>query len=1208
MTVGEVRALMVADVSRFRAGLTQADALLADMGAKAAAAGAFLGGLGAAVGAGLGIAVREAATMQTALADLNRVLNLTDQELEQVSKRLDELHIATGIADEALSRTLANIARAGMTGAEGWKVLEASMKAAVAGRADVELLGSAIISIIRAYNLSASEAGNVTDTLYQASIKGRMSLQEVSEALKSMGPIASQLGLTIPEVSAALATTTTVGYDAENSIMGLQRAMINLTNPGKQLQAAMKAAGYETGHALIEARGFAGAIQFLTEAAGDDEQAMIQMAGGARAFKAIAALAADGGALFAQKLQELTDSAGSVDAGFAKMQATLEFQWGTFKAAIKEAAEAVGNVFLPPLTALAAVMRTVVAATLLIPGPLRAVLSWAVALGGGLLALIGGFILLRTHLGGTVVLSVQVVAAFARMALGVVGGSAAVSAALGGLQAALIGTRVAVEAFFISLGPIGWAAALVAAIAGVVGGLILWKRHQAEVNKQTADSIQLTKEQTENLKTMLAELQKLQAARAKGEAAGKPPDVTGLQKERDLNNEIAKQYPQLLDYYDRAGNAHLLMEKAVTALTAAEKKHLAESRRSAAEAMAAAAQRRSDLADELEILGKLREAFEALPAGRQETLALHFGPGKTPAEYLKDLQEREAALALKIREATAEYEKRRAVLVLLGWTADKVAREQAAAQAKAAAEFARGTQERLAQIDQEATALRRLGVVAAEVDQWVAMRRLVVAQQNADEVLGIYSKVYEAEGKQHQARVAEIKIEADELRKRATEAKMPAPEVGALVARFEAGELRKLGKERADEAKQHADAALAAEGELAEGLKGYAGRIAGVREYYHNVRLRQIRAEAEEIKRTMIEGGKWTAEAEIKLRELVAQRTAELARDEAREKAEVFAKTAEELMSNWEALNSAMRESGRMRTSEYLMQLAMQLDMIRKIHQAQDQMGQPRGMLEKERSLAQTIYSERQRMIGELGNAERRLAEERKRWGQEELEQRRRVHEAELSMVGLQFQYERDVLEATGRGGPEALAGIARDELAALQQYRQTQMLTAQERLESLQRERELALEIGKAPGGAGVGARGMLEDIFVAMKQAREEMALEEKRAFEQRRGEAMGEITGIEREQMTLRQQIALTGGSIADAARRVFSEIRSQLEAIGRISIAPSLQPAFAGAGKAAAGQKVFNFYYQGKRVEAPADVNRLMDEIAARLEREQRFARE
>ena len=1198
--------MMVADVSRFRAGLTQADALLADMGAKAAAAGAFLGGLGAAVGAGLGIAVREAATMQTALADLNRVLNLTDQELEQVSKRLDELHIATGIADEALSRTLANIARAGMTGAEGWKVLEASMKAAVAGRADVELLGSAIISIIRAYNLSASEAGNVTDTLYQASIKGRMSLQEVSEALKSMGPIASQLGLTIPEVSAALATTTTVGYDAENSIMGLQRAMINLTNPGKQLQAAMKAAGYETGHALIEARGFAGAIQFLTEAAGDDEQAMIQMAGGARAFKAIAALAADGGALFAQKLQELTDSAGSVDAGFAKMQATLEFQWGTFKAAIKEAAEAVGNVFLPPLTALAAVMRTVVAATLLIPGPLRAVLSWAVALGGGLLALIGGFILLRAHLGATVVLSVEVVAAFARMALGVIGGSAAVSAALGGLRAALAATTAAIAVFEGFLGPVGWILALVGAIGAVVTGLILWRRHQADVNKQAEEAHRLTVQQAGDLANLLEHLQKLQAARLKEQAAGKPPNVAALKDEADTQDKIADLYPRLIDYVERYGHAHLIAAKSIATMTELEKKNREAAIARAAASMAEAAQRRSDLADELAAAIKTREEFEALAASTQ--LAPTAPGGRSPAQVIEEMQANEKDLRAQVRAANAEYEERQKLLHQVGMTQERIAREQAAADAKGRAEAHRGLVERLTAIDQEEAALRRLGVTAEERNRWVAMRRVEAYKKSSDEIRRLEAQVLEAEGRKHDARLVQIEVESKELLEKAKTAKVPEPERKELVRRFIAGELKTAAKEAADAARERAKAALDAEGQLAEALKGYENEIAGIREYYHNVRLRQIRAEADEIKRSLLEGGKSAAAAEIAARDYVAARSIELAREEAKARADIFEKNAGQILSAWQSLNSAMREGGRMNAAEYLGGLAAHLEFIERVHRAQAAMGQSRTMLEEERSLAQTIYSERQRMIGELGNAERRLAEERKRWNQEELEQRRRVHEAEISMISMEFQYERDVLEATGRGGPEALAGIARDELAALQQYRRTQMMTAQERLDSLQRERELALEIGKAPGVAGAGARGMLEDIFVGMKQAREEMALEEKRAFEQRRGEAMGEITGIEREQMTLRQQIALTGGSIADAARRVFSEIRSQLEAIGRISIAPSLQPAFAGAGKAAAGQKVFNFYYQGKRVEAPADVNRLMDEIAARLEREQRFARE
>lgn len=86
---------------------------------------------------------------------------------------------------------------------------------------------------------------------------------------------------------------------------------------------------------------------------------MIQMAGGARAYKAVAALAANGGALFAQKLQELSDSAGSVNQAFAQTEQTFRMQWSQFIVTTKQVGEEVGNLLLPALTLLVRVLRSI---------------------------------------------------------------------------------------------------------------------------------------------------------------------------------------------------------------------------------------------------------------------------------------------------------------------------------------------------------------------------------------------------------------------------------------------------------------------------------------------------------------------------------------------------------------------------------------------------------------------------------------------------------------------------------------------------------------------------------------------------------------------------------------------------------------------------------------------------------------------------------
>ncbi len=452
MTVGAIVAQLRLDMTDFREGLARANSLLEQYSGQASRAATVLGGLAAAAAGGATVAVKMASEMESALTSMNKVLKLSEADLEAVTEQLHALARATGIEDEVLSQALANIAKAGVTGADGMRVLETATRAAVAGGAEMATVADSLVSVLRAYNLNASESGTVTDTLYQASLKGRMTFQELMSAIKGVVPIASQLGVGYDQLAAALATMTTVGYDAENSLMGLNMVMVRLTNPSAQLKVALQAAGYESGQALIQAKGFAGAIEFLTQVAGDDEQAMIQMAGGARAYKAVAALAANGGALFSQKLQELSASAGSVNQAFAQTEQTFRMQWSQFMVTSKQVGEEVGNVLLPTLTLLVGVLRAIGTAVKTAAEAAPMLRALAVAAAGVAAALAGAtaaFIVYNTQVKASIPAMLALTGAM-RQTLGALAMApvqvSAIAPALGKVQGAATGLWAALKA------------------------------------------------------------------------------------------------------------------------------------------------------------------------------------------------------------------------------------------------------------------------------------------------------------------------------------------------------------------------------------------------------------------------------------------------------------------------------------------------------------------------------------------------------------------------------------------------------------------------------------------------------------------------------------------------------------------------------------------------------------------------------------------
>ncbi len=400
-------------------------------------------------------------------------------------------------------------------------------------------------------------------------------------------------------------------------------------------------------------------------------------------------------------------------------------------------------------------------------------------------------------------------------------------------------------------------------------------------------------------------------------------------------------------------------------------------------------------------------------------------------------------------------------------------------------------------------------------------------------------------------------------------------------ANIKAGVDERLASEVAETqrmaARQHANAAMMKlEAELLEAE----GKT-------HQARIQAIAAEVAEWKEQNAKRFSDSRELEARADRLRRAKTLAMDREEAQERAKAFEEAAGRIVSDWTGAVETMRQADQLSTSEYLDQLSKVLDLIRQINAARAAAGQHRLFQQDELRIAQTIFSERKRMQQELTAGEKKLADARKQWAQEELTERKRLNDYELSLFDLTFQHRRDLLKITGQEDEQTLAQIAQEELATLQQRRDTEQLSAEARLDSLERERQLILEIaqaGTAPQGDMMKA---LSGVFEAMKSAREEFANQEKTAFEERRKQHEEMLKQVESEQKTIRTQLSATAGRITETAQSVFDVIERRIKALGTIK----LEPAYAGAG----GGRVYNINVDSQAVAASPAARKAIEDL-------------
>jgi TP901 family phage tail tape measure protein len=1195
MTVGAITAQLRLDMTNFREGLAKANSLLEQSGAAALRASALLAGFGAATAGGMAVAVRASAEFEAEMRNVNSILKESEPAFRALSDSVLALSGKVGQAPQVLARGLYDIASSGFKGAEGLRVLEASAVAATAGVSDTATASRAITAVLNAYGKSADEAGQVSDVLFKTVERGVITFAELAQNIGDVISTAAQARVPIEQVGAAIATMTRAGVQPAEAVTSLNQVLLSFIRPTDEAKKAASKLGIELSATNLAAKGLAGVVQemgaalkvsaadldAMQQAGASEAEIMAEVARQAgltteslaklfpnvRALRGALVLASQGGREFAGDVEAMAEATGASAAAFAEQSKSLQVQWAKTRAAMQAFAVEVGSAFLPVLKAVAEVLKTVVQMGEAIPAPLRTALAVVILLAAGFASLTAAFIIYNVHMKEAVVLSGGFTGAMRQMMASMAAANVQISLtglSLGKLAAS---AKAAGAAMLTSLrgGALGAAAITV--------GIGLLYQQFAEADRKGKDLVHT-----------LIDLDK-RAFKAKVRLESiKPPSFWSRMMEwagyrtRDMD----RFYKQLSDYRQNVESA----EKAQANL-AAQTDKLKQIERDLAEFRGTAhAQRMKEIADEEKAL--LMDLAEA---------------GVKPEEARAQAARwAAAARAAASRDASREIEEAEIKLLELQGKTHEARMRQIEAEAQAIKQKYLAAQKDDKDTTGAAEAARRYRLAAIAAYERERKDLILHTEERVVEALvGQEHEIAGARERIHAVRMQQIEAEAQAIRRELIGAGLDAAKAEQAAQQYRQAALAAYEQKRRD-------LILDAEQRLVQALIGHEDEIAGARERIHRARLQQVQSEADAIRNQLISAGEDVARADLAWREYVAAKSAEITRQEAKQRTPLFQQSAEEIVSSWISAVEAMRQADRLQTGEYLQQLTRVLDLIRQVNAARAEAGQSRLFQQEELRLAQTISAERQRMQSEQADAEKRLADARKGWVQEELDQRRRLHEYELSLIDLAFRHRRDLAMAAGEDDEETLSRIAADELAALRARREQEQLTAQERLDSLERERQLILEMAQAGEMPETAVSEALEATFAELERAKEKLAEQDRTAFEERRQQHEETVKQIEGEQRTIRQQLSQTGGHILKVARQVFDGLQQRLETLGSVQ----LQPALAGAGLAAAGvapgARTYNFYIGSRQVTAGADVSRIADQLADMLEREHAYARD
>lgn len=243
---GQIVGRINSQINRLRANLDQ---LQAASGALVTA-GTQVALLGGALAATAAVPVKFAADFETSINNVRALLEQTIDDSGELEKAFNSLRNealrlgeTTQFTATQAAEAIENLTRAGFSAEESIAALGATLNLAAVEGIEIAQAAEITANILRGFGLSAKDTGRAVDILANTTTNTAVRLIDLSEALKTAGPIAASAGVSLRDTAAVLGAFGDAGL--KGSIAGTQfRAIIrSLVAPSKESAEIIKRLG-----------------------------------------------------------------------------------------------------------------------------------------------------------------------------------------------------------------------------------------------------------------------------------------------------------------------------------------------------------------------------------------------------------------------------------------------------------------------------------------------------------------------------------------------------------------------------------------------------------------------------------------------------------------------------------------------------------------------------------------------------------------------------------------------------------------------------------------------------------------------------------------------------------------------------------------------------------------------------------------------------
>lgn len=267
----------------------------------------------------------------TQFANVTTLIPKGTYNLEQLKRQLLELPGNLGSVEEK-TKALYWALSSGIQAADAVKFVGDSAKLAKAGVMELEKSVDVLTSILNAYGMQASESARVSDILFQVIKDGKVTGEQLAGALGSVIPTAAQMGVSIEEVGAAIATMTQSGISGDEAVTALNQTLLSIIGPTDKAAKYAKQLGIDMSYAGVEgAGGLQQYLMKLKDATGGNIEILNQLFPNVRALKGVLSLTGEQAKIYTKELIAMKTATGTTAEAFDKQQKAISAVFDALK-------------------------------------------------------------------------------------------------------------------------------------------------------------------------------------------------------------------------------------------------------------------------------------------------------------------------------------------------------------------------------------------------------------------------------------------------------------------------------------------------------------------------------------------------------------------------------------------------------------------------------------------------------------------------------------------------------------------------------------------------------------------------------------------------------------------------------------------------------------------------------------------------------------